>query len=61
MTDSQSKKPKDRVKDRSDVGTVELPIDKLMRFREANASCVHIEAALEADRRLTEPRKRRPR
>ena len=44
---------KDCLKDRSDIGTVEFPIEKLMEFRDASASCVHIEAALEADRGLT--------
>ncbi len=43
---------KDRLKDRSDIGAVEFPIEKLMEFRYASASCVHIEAALEADRGL---------
>jgi len=43
----------DRLKDRSNIGEVEFPIEKLMKFREASASCVHIEAALEADRGLT--------
>lgn len=59
MTKSKPRPPKDRVKDRADIGKVELPIDKLMHFRGASASCVHIEAALEADRRLTGPRKSR--
>ncbi len=51
---------KDRLKDRSDIGEVELPIEKLMEFRDASASCVHIEAAMEADRGLTDRRKKRP-
>ncbi len=45
---------KDRIKDRSDIGEVVFPIEKLMKFRDANASCVHIEAALVADRGLTD-------
>lgn len=45
---------KDRIKDRSDIGQVEFPIEKLMKFRDASVSCVHIEAALEADRGLTD-------
>jgi len=45
---------KDRLKDRSDIGEVEFPIEKLMKFRDASASCVHIEAAMEADRGLTD-------
>ena len=59
MTGKKTSVSKDRVKDRSDVGAVELPIEKLMHFRDANASCVHIEAALEADRRLA--KSKRPR
>ena len=51
---------KDRLKDRSDIGVVETPIDKLMEFRDASASCVHIEAALVADRGLTDTRRKRP-
>jgi len=50
---------KDRLKDRSDIGEVELPIEKLMKFRDASASCVHVEAAMEADRGLTDMRKKR--
>ena len=50
---------KDRLKDRSDIGEVEFPIEKLMKFRDASASCVHIEAAMEADRDLTDMRKKR--
>jgi hypothetical protein len=41
---------KDRLKDRSDIGTVEFPIEKLLEFRDAEASCVHVEAALETNR-----------
>jgi hypothetical protein len=44
---------KDRVKDRSNIGVVEFPIEKLMEFRLAEASCVHIEAAMEADINVT--------
>ena len=51
---------KDRLKDWSDIGAVEFPIEKLMEFRDASASCVHIEAALEADRRLTGKGRKRP-
>jgi len=51
---------KDRLKDRSDIGEVEHPIEKLMKFRDASASCVHIEAAMEADRGLTDMRKKHP-
>ncbi len=50
----------DRLKDRSNIGEVEFPIEKLMKFREASASCVHIEAALEADRGLTVSRRKHP-
>jgi hypothetical protein len=52
---------KDRLKDRSDIGEVEFPIEKLMKFRDASASCVHIEAAMEANRGLTDTGKKRPR
>ena len=51
---------KDRLKDRSDIGEVEFPIEKLMKFRYASASCVHIEAALEEDRGLTDTRRKHP-
>ncbi len=57
MTVSKSAPMKDRkdiVKDRKDIGVVEFPIEKLMKFRDASASCVHIEAAMEADRGLTD-------
>ena len=49
---------KDRLKNRSDIGDVELPIEKLLKFRDASASCVHIEAAMEANRGLTETGKK---
>ena len=49
---------KDRSKDRSDIGEVEFPIEKLMKFRDASASCVHIEAAMETGRGFTNTRKR---
>ena len=61
MTSKKHSLEKDRLKDRSDIGEVEFPIEKLMKFRDASASCVHIEAALEADRGLTEIGKKRPR
>ncbi len=51
---------KDRLRDRSDIGEVEFPIEKLMKFRHANASCVHIEAALQADRSLADTGRKRP-
>ncbi len=51
---------RDVQKDRSDIGTVEFPIEKLLEFRDASASCVHIEAAMEADRGLTDTGKKRP-
>ncbi len=53
MTGKKRTLEKDRLKDRSDIGEVELPIEKLMEFCDASASCVHIEAAMEADRGLT--------
>ena len=61
MTGNKRTVEKDRLKDRSDIGEVEFPIEKLMKFRDASASCVHIEAALEANRGLTETGKKRPR
>ena len=51
---------KDQLKDRSDIGEVVFPIEKLTKFRDASASCVHIEAAMEADRGLTDTGKKRP-
>jgi hypothetical protein len=60
MTDKKPRLEKDRLKDRSDIGEVELPIEKLMKFRDANASCVHIEAAMEADRGLAGAGKKHP-
>ena len=53
MTGKKRTLDKDRLKDRSDIGDVEFPIEKLMEFRDASASCIHIEAAMEADRGLT--------
>ena len=44
---------KDRIKDWSIIGVVEFPIEKLMEFRHAEASCVHIEAAMETDINVT--------
>jgi hypothetical protein len=60
MTGKKHIHDKDRVKDRSDIGAVEFPIEKLLEFRDASASCVHIEAAMEADRGLTETGKKCP-
>jgi hypothetical protein len=60
MTSKEHTHEKDRLKDRSDIGAVEFPIEKLMKFRDASASCVHIEAAMEADRGLTDTGTRRP-
>ena len=60
MTGRQHGSKKDRLRDRSDIGEVVFPIEKLMEFRDANASCVHIEAALQADRGLTDTGKIRP-
>ena len=48
MTDgrpSPMKHRKDIVKDRKEIGVVEFPIEKFMKFRDATDSCVHIEAA----------------
>ena len=60
MTSKKRTLEKDRLKDRSDIGEVEFPIEKLMKFRDASASCVHIEAAMVADRGLTDTGKKRP-
>ncbi len=60
MTDRKRVPAKDRLKDRSDIGEVKFQIEKLMEFRDASASCVHIEAAMDADRGLTETRKKHP-
>ena len=46
---------KDRLKDRSDIGDVVFPIEKLMKIRDAGLSCVHIEAAMESERDLMAP------
>jgi len=60
MTGNKPTLEKDRLRDRSDIGDVEFPIEKLVKFRDANASCVHIEAAMEADRGLTDRGKKHP-
>ena len=60
MTRETQRSKKDRLKDRSDIGRVEFPIEKLMEFRHANASCVHIEAALTAGRGLTDKVRKPP-
>jgi hypothetical protein len=60
MTGKKRTLEKDRLKDRRDIGEVEFPIEKLMKFRDASASCVHIEAAMVADRGLTDTGKKRP-
>ncbi len=54
MTSRSHSHKKDRLKDRTNIGAVEFPIEKLMAFRDAEASCVPSEAALEADRGLTD-------
>ena len=50
MTSKKRAFEKDRLKDRSDIGEVKFLIEKLMKFRDAEASCVHIEAAMESNR-----------
>ena len=61
MATKEAKRGQDRLKNRSDIGKVEFPIEKLLDFRDAEASCVHIEAALEANRGLGKksPKQRR--
>lgn len=51
---------RDRLKNRSDIGEVEHPIEKLMKFRDASASCVHIEAAMDVGRNLIDQAKKHP-
>jgi hypothetical protein len=58
MTERKRAPVKDRLKDRSDIGEVRFQIEKLMEFRDAEASCVHIEAAMDGDRGLTAPGKK---
>ncbi len=60
MTGKKRTLENDRLKDRSDICEVEFPIEKLMKYRDASASCVHIEAATEADRGLTGTGKKHP-
>ncbi len=60
MTNKKHTLEKDRLKDRSDIGEVKFQIEKLMEFRDASASCVHIEAAMDAGRGLTDTRKKHP-
>ena len=40
MTERKPRKPAP-MKGRKDIGEVEFPIEKLMKFRDASASCVH--------------------
>ncbi len=61
MTSKKRTREKDRLKDRSDIGEVEFAIEKLMKFRDAGTSCVHIEAKMEVDRGLTDTGEKRPR
>lgn len=60
MTGKRHTSRKDRLKDRSDFDVVEFPIEKLMKFRDAVASCVHIEAAMESGRGLTDTGRKPP-
>ena len=60
MTERKRAPVKDRLKDRSDIGEVRFQIEKLMEFRDASASCVHIEAAMDAGRSLTDRGKKPP-
>jgi hypothetical protein len=70
MTERKPRKPAP-MKGRKDIGEVEFPIEKLMKFRDASASklmkfrdasasCVHIEAKMVADRGLTDTGKKHP-
>jgi hypothetical protein len=60
MLGKRHRPEKDRLKVRSDIGKVEFQIEKLMEFRDAEISCVHIEAAMDTDRSLTDTGKKRP-
>ena len=60
MADRKPRRPAP-MKSRKDIGEVVFPIEKLKAARAANASCVHIEADLEADTGLIKPSKNRPR
>ena len=60
MTERKRAPAKDRLKDRSDIGEVRFQIEKLMEFRDAEASCVHIEAAMDNNRGLTDTAKKPP-
>ena len=60
MTGNRHKPEKDRLKVRSDIGKVQFPIERLMEFRDASASCVHIEAAMDDGRGLTDTGKKPP-
>jgi len=50
----------ERLKNRSDIGEVEHQIEKLMKFRDASASCVHIEAAMDVGSSLIDTAKKHP-
>jgi hypothetical protein len=60
MTGKKQAHDRDRLRDRSDIGEVEFLFEKLKRFNDAEASCVHVEAAMEADRGLTDKGTKRP-
>ena len=45
MLGKRHRPEKDRLKVWSDIGKVEFQIEKLMEFRDAEISCVHIEAS----------------
>ncbi len=62
MKDSKPARMKDRkdfVKDRKDIGVVEFPIEKLLKFRDAEATRWY-QAGMEVDRGLTDTRRIRP-
>ncbi len=61
MADERPELDEDRRRIAAQVGTVESLIDKLLSFREASVSCIHIEASLEAGRGLGDFRPRRRR
>ena len=61
MTGKKQKLEDGGPRDRSDIGEVELPIEKIMDFRDVGASGVQIEARLVAGRSLTDMGTKHPR
>lgn len=53
MRSSDDSFRQDRLKDRSDIGTVQFQIERLVRLRNAAVSCVHVESMLERNHGLS--------